>query len=139
MTDPTRLGLLARFADQLPQRGRMGRTALVIAALLAAVVLISKLVEDSAGPALVYVQAGMIVLGLMLFGLAVLMQWRFVVGRAGIERHEQIPGLWRLFLLPYGKNDVAYMLARGRLAELMTLSVMAIVCLGLVLAITLPR
>lgn len=139
--DTVTLGRMAALATRFPERGRTLLGFLLLAVLFALVVIIGKLVERSAPGLLFLIQIAMAMLGVLMFSLIILVQWRRVVDfafRLG-RLPGRMPGMWRVFLLPYPRRDVDVMIERGRLAELLTLPVVLIISLGLLLAVILPH
>lgn len=136
---PHPLGPFAALAAKLPERGRTLHAFLVLGCLFALVVVFGKLLEKGGGAGMVLIQGAMLLLGLMMFWLLCLTQWRRVVDFAYKigKLPDHIPGVWRMFLLPYPKADVDEMMRRGRLAELLTLPAIFIMFFGLLLAVML--
>ncbi|MDE1150585.1 MAG: hypothetical protein PW843_28890 [Azospirillaceae bacterium] len=134
------MGFPASVAARLPPRGRTARVFLGLLATLAILLSIAAIGGKSMSPVFaVPLVTAMAIIGFMIFALVGLLQWRQVANnwnrRAGADGRnpDSIPGLWRLFLAPYRRSDIAHMVATGRLAELMALSTLAIVLLGFLL------
>ncbi|HEY2054922.1 MAG TPA: hypothetical protein VGH14_13400, partial [Solirubrobacterales bacterium] len=137
----TSLGPLASLADHLPARGRTARAFGLLVVLFGAIAGAAALVgAPTAGVGLFLLRAAMAIVGFLLFSLIVLLQWRRQVDfKNRTLASGEIPRFWRLFLLPYRRADIERMAAAGRLAELMTLSMLLIMAAGLLIAVVLPK
>ncbi|WP_029011795.1 hypothetical protein [Niveispirillum irakense] len=144
MTDRLELsGKMARLAARLPRRGRMIPAFLLLILALLGVSGLGWMLEAHVGGFITRLLITiMAFIGFLIFCLLGLMQWRPIGDRlATLERvPEDLPGIWRMALLPYGRNDIETMRARGRLTELLILPFLIIVFIGFVyLAITVPH
>lgn len=138
----TSLGPMASLAANLPARGRTARAFLVLVLIFVAIVGGAALVgTPTAGPGLLLLRISMAVVAFMMFALLVLLQWRRLVDfkTKTLSPPDRIPSLWRLFLMPYRRADVERMATEGRLAELMTLSMLIIIAAGLLIAVVVPK
>lgn len=138
--------ICAALAALLPRRGRTGRIALGLIAVLAALLAATYGWVQRHGQAETPFSLGLVGgLGLCVYGLFVLQvlagfRWLIRVNEGQTGRMGDVPLTWRLSLLwLYRRRDVARMAGEGRLAELMTFSIVVITIVGLSLAVILPH
>lgn len=143
MTDPApvRLTPMGRLVMALPVGRRLGLTILVLIALLGLVIGIGFLLESSGRelPRRVLIPYW-IALGLPAWLLMCLFaRWHlsFVLKRVArlAPFPDAVPGIWRLWLLPYSRAEICYIHAQGRGADLFAASLLVFVSLGMIYTI----
>ncbi|MEA1673576.1 hypothetical protein [Nitrospirillum sp. BR 11163] len=132
-------GTLASLALLLPAPGHMGRAFLALAVAIAGTASVAAGVGKTPGTVVTVMVIGVLALaGFLMLGLVMLAQWRVLANRLAAARPmplalHDVPLTWRLFLLPYRPEDTSRLVAAGRLADLMTLSMMLMMAFGLLL------
>lgn len=136
-----RLTPMGRLVMALPVGRRLGITVLVLMGLVGLVIGIGFLLERG-GPELPrsVLIPYWIALGLPAWLLMCLFaRWHlsFVLKRVArlTPFPDAVPGIWRLWLLPYSRKEIIHIHAQGRGADLFTASLLVFVSLGMIYAI----